>query len=139
MTSANDRQVAGSHYRSGTQPWDVFLELFGLSFHMCNCAKYLVRWRKKNGLEDLQKSKHYLEKTIESARNGWTNPIILEANGTIAMRLIEKMVKDNDIPPSEYTVIDIVLRWTDVRQLEHAMEILDNIINGEVNAQSQST
>ncbi|MNU03291.1 hypothetical protein D3C72_2472560 [compost metagenome] len=30
-----------------------------------NVIKYVTRWRKKNGLEDLKKAKHYLELLME--------------------------------------------------------------------------
>lgn len=35
-----------------------------------NVIKYVVRWRKKNGLEDLMKAKEYLERIIKLENNG---------------------------------------------------------------------
>ena len=62
MTDPNSHQVGGDHYRSAYEPWDFTLDVFGGCFFLGNANKYITRWRKKNGLEDLQKAKHYLEK-----------------------------------------------------------------------------
>ena len=40
----------------------------GMEAHLTACCiKYLWRWRKKNGVEDLQKCKAYLERLIDIA------------------------------------------------------------------------
>ena len=62
---SNDKQVGGDHYGlSALQHWDV-VRIFGLSYLEGQITKYIFRWRKKNGLEDLKKAQHYLEKLIE--------------------------------------------------------------------------
>lgn len=62
---ANDVQIGGIHYKQAKyQPWDV-IEDWGLGFLDGNAVKYLARWRNKNGLEDLRKARHYLDKLIE--------------------------------------------------------------------------
>jgi hypothetical protein len=64
--SANDRQVGGEHYKTGgLEHWDVVL-MFGLGYFEGQITKYLFRWQRKNGLEDLKKARHYLDKLIES-------------------------------------------------------------------------
>lgn len=68
--SANDRQVAGNHYGGGKlQHWDVVVK-FNLDYFQGQVTKYLFRWRSKNGIEDLEKAKHFLEKYIEEAKAG---------------------------------------------------------------------
>jgi len=58
-------QVGGDHYKGGEiQPWD-FIVSQGMDFLTGNCVKYLSRYRKKGGRQDLLKAKHYLEKLIE--------------------------------------------------------------------------
>lgn len=64
MTKANDQQVDGNHYQTEIQPWD-FIEANKLTFIEGNIIKYVTRHRKKNGVRDLMKAKHYLEKLIE--------------------------------------------------------------------------
>ena len=63
---ANDRQVAGNHYKQFTyETWDVILD-WGLGYLDGNAVKYLSRWRHKNGIEDLKKARHYIDKLIET-------------------------------------------------------------------------
>lgn len=71
-SNANDRQVAGTHYKGGDyQHWDFVAEL-GLNYFVGQFTKYLSRWRSKNGTEDLLKAQHYLEKFIEIAHEDGT-------------------------------------------------------------------
>lgn len=69
--TVNDRQVGGDHYRDTVgrcphchkeiQHWD----LFGMLPYLVGCAtKYILRFRHKNGKEDLQKAYHYLDKLM---------------------------------------------------------------------------
>lgn len=63
---ANSRQVGGSHYKQFTyETWDVILD-WGLGYLDGNAVKYLSRWRLKNGIEDLKKARHYIDKLIET-------------------------------------------------------------------------
>jgi len=67
LVSANSTQVGGDHYRSKSiQPWD-FIIANGLGFLEGNAIKYISRWREKNGVEDLKKARHYIDKLIEVA------------------------------------------------------------------------
>ena len=63
--SANDRQEGGGHYKQFKhETWDVILD-WGLGYLDGNAVKYLSRWRHKNGVEDLRKARHYIDKLIE--------------------------------------------------------------------------
>lgn len=46
------------------QPFDV-IDAFGLDFYEGNVVKYICRWRKKDGLEDLYKARNYVEEVIK--------------------------------------------------------------------------
>ena len=59
------RQIGGNHYKTQIQPWDVFLD-WEMDPWLCNVIKYVQRHTKKNGKEDLEKAKHYLEFAIEN-------------------------------------------------------------------------
>ena len=64
---ANEVQVGGTHYKDwDIQPWDAIHE-WGLGFFSGNVVKYVARHRAKNGVEDLKKARHYLDKLIELA------------------------------------------------------------------------
>lgn len=63
---ANDRQVGGEHYLQygNIQPWDTWL-LWNLNPFQAAILKYVVRYRDKDGLKDLEKAQHFLDKLIE--------------------------------------------------------------------------
>lgn len=61
---ANSTQVAGNHYRSEIQHWDYVIAN-DLGYFEGQITKYVTRWRKKNGLQDLYKARHFLQKLIE--------------------------------------------------------------------------
>lgn len=67
--TANSRQVGGSHYASAYQHWD-FAAAANLGYFEGVITKYLSRFDKKNGEEDLKKAAHYVEKLMELARAG---------------------------------------------------------------------
>jgi hypothetical protein len=64
-TGANDRQHGGNHYKQMEyQHWDFVVDT--CQPYLIGCAtKYVSRWRRKNGIEDLRKAQHYLEKADE--------------------------------------------------------------------------
>jgi hypothetical protein len=63
--SVKSAQVGGDHYqKAALQPWDIFLA-WGLDPWAANVVKYILRFPYKNGLEDLQKAKHYVDFLIE--------------------------------------------------------------------------
>lgn len=63
--SARDRQVGGDHYsKRKIQHWDI-AEEYELTYFEGAVIKYILRHRDKNGIEDLKKALHTLEKLIE--------------------------------------------------------------------------
>ena len=72
-TENNDNIISPNHYASnkGFEVFDVqeaFIhELKGMAAnYWCNVVKYILRFQRKNGVEDLKKAKYYLEKLIEA-------------------------------------------------------------------------
>ena len=63
--SALDSQVGGSHYKDmAIQPAE-FLHANKIPYLEGCAIKYLCRWRNKNGLQDLEKAKHFIELLIQ--------------------------------------------------------------------------
>ena len=59
-----------SHYETGKfECIDVMVETMGIDatmeFCVCNAFKYLYRHKRKNGIQDLEKAKWYIEKYID--------------------------------------------------------------------------
>jgi len=70
--NANDRQVGGVHYKVNPgepEHWDLAV-LYNWDYFQGQVTKYLMRWKKKGGLDDLLKAQHFLEKYIEAVRAG---------------------------------------------------------------------
>lgn len=53
-----------AYYRHGIECWD-YINSNNLDYMQGNIVKYVTRFRKKNGVEDLKKAKAYLEKLIQ--------------------------------------------------------------------------
>ena len=71
MTIASEEQIGGNHYKKyKIQPIE-FITKNNIPFIEGNVIKYLLRWRDKNGTEDLDKAIHYIEllKEIEKFKN----------------------------------------------------------------------
>lgn len=78
MTTANERQEGGTHYRSkAIQPWD-YIAANGIGYLEGCAIKYLSRWREKGGVQDLKKARHYLDKLIEMQGDGLGGFVILD-------------------------------------------------------------
>lgn len=69
--TANETQIGGTHYKDmAVQPWDYMRECMSAEaftgYLQGCCIKYLSRFHKKGGVEDLRKARHYLDKLIET-------------------------------------------------------------------------
>ena len=64
----SSRQEGGDHYQKHKiQPYE-FITKNNLSYFQGNVIKYVVRYKDKNGIEDLKKIIHYCELEIEQMR-----------------------------------------------------------------------
>lgn len=72
ISEANARQVGGDHYQDkggrtgGLQHWDI-VDMFNLDYFQGAITKYVFRWKRKDGVKDLRKAQHFLEKYISLA------------------------------------------------------------------------
>ena len=58
-------QVGGNHYsKLAIQPV-TYINANGLNYLQGNVIKYVTRYKDKNGLQDLEKAKHYIDMLIE--------------------------------------------------------------------------
>lgn len=61
----SDRQEGGDHYKSMSIQPIRFIHANNIGYFEGNVIKYVSRWRKKNGVQDLKKAIHYLELLIQ--------------------------------------------------------------------------
>lgn len=69
--NATDTQVGGYHYRKFKIQPTEFIHKNGIPFIEGCVIKYVVRWRDKNGIQDIDKAIHFLQllKELENDSN----------------------------------------------------------------------
>jgi hypothetical protein len=110
--SANDYQIGGNHYRKsvGEQHWDRVARL-GLNYFQAMITRYVERYRDKNGVEDLRKARHFLDKLIE-----------LEESGGLSKTTVESEDKQKVMPGGASTRRDASLvHWADQQNPDVAL------------------
>lgn len=134
-TTANDRQVGGSHYQKGkVQHWDL-VALTRTSYLEGNATKYLSRWREKNGLQDLQKALHYVDKILELAVNvGYHNrsafrSVDLPAR-VAADDIYRAFITDHNFSYEERSALSAIFTWMNPKDLEVARAAILGLMNG---------
>lgn len=61
----NDVQIGGDHYKKKAyQHWDFVCDT-GMHYILGCASKYVCRWKDKGGIDDLEKSRHYIQKAKE--------------------------------------------------------------------------
>ena len=69
ILKATDKQIGGKHYKEyKIQPIE-FIVANKLDFIQGCVIKYICRFDKKNGVEDLEKIKHYCDLQIQMLQN----------------------------------------------------------------------
>ena len=123
--SANDRQVGGTHYKTAYEHWDLVLAV-GLGYMEGQATGYVARWRRKNGLEDLSKALHYVEKLIECRARA--AQILRRASHGVALEEIWKFSVANDLSSLERVFMERLAVWRTLGDLETARELLLQIM-----------
>ena len=60
-----EHQVGGTHYKDmPIQPVE-YIHANAMGYLEGNVVKYISRWRKKNGMADLEKARHYIDLLIQ--------------------------------------------------------------------------
>jgi hypothetical protein len=63
------KQVGGNHYKNyKIQPVEFIIKN-NIGFVEGNIIKYVLRFKEKGGVQDLEKAKHYIELLIDSTKS----------------------------------------------------------------------
>lgn len=124
MTTANDEQVGGTHYKTAQpyQHWD-FVEKTNLPYMEAQIIKYISRHRNKNGPQDVQKAMHFTAKLMELRGNRYHIPP--------AYSNLEETVKwcrTNNLGDLETKVIVLAVNWTSVTDLAIARGLMSSML-----------
>lgn len=129
---ANDMQVGGNHYRSDLQHWDVVSQ-YNVPYLEGCASKYVSRWRKKNGLQDLEKALHFATKLREVV----LNPELRYAHGTVPYPVIERFVIANDLEMQERHVLLMLWSWSNVGDIDAAIVSINGLIREAQRAEEE--
>ena len=130
---ASDRQVGGNHYEAEVQHWDyaVRSETPNLEYA---ASKYVARWRNKNGVQDLEKAIHYLEKRIESV-----NLHIGTMKGGIYLPLMfGEFTSSTNCTVEEAAILYSIMHWTKVSELQTAIARIHILIQQAQEEEAQA-
>lgn len=118
---ANNSQVGGDHYSSyAYQHWDFTADVLAGRYMEGQITKYVSRARKKNGLQDLEKARHFLVKLGEQVETG--TPAFdtsLEDKSGIA-----RFCAANELTDLEAAIISTVSTWKTSHDLSFALRML---------------
>lgn len=126
--SVNDTQVGGTHYKSEYQHWDFVIET-DMPYVLGCATKYLTRWRKKNGVEDLKKARHYIEKAKEAR---------VYIRHTPSLRRLTSLFVAANVPSPENAIESEVIYAIIDCEYPTALLMLDTLITTETNRPLES-
>lgn len=126
-------QVGGDHYQAEYQHWDWVVDI--KMPYLAGCAtKYVSRWWKKNGVEDLKKARTYVEKMIATYAESFDPSF----NPPYRIRpCTERFVIANKLPAAEADFCWTLCGKRDMAMLLHALQIVDNLIRSAGQAAAQ--
>ena len=132
VSDANEMQIGGDHYRGEFQVWDLVARL-GLNFFEGCALKYVTRWRRKGGTNDLEKAIHFLEKLAElrydpAAAAMFGDYLGRRSSATWAVQLAHEFAEANDIPPVDRAAITYILFWDTRPNLRKGIDLLRRMI-----------
>jgi hypothetical protein len=119
--SANESQIGGDHYKTTYEHWDLCVKI-PLGYLEGCTTKHVSRWRKKLGIQDLQKALHYLDKLIEIANYD------IKRNNIQVDQEVERFVEANSLTHMEYQYIFILCTYRNEKALKSARQFLLKII-----------
>jgi hypothetical protein len=119
------QQVGGDHYKAEYQHWDWVVE-FNIGYLEGNATKYMSRWRKKNGLQDLQKCRSYVEKIKALLVENKISNNVQIMNWQRFYDQTRRLLDNMDLPTTaEQVFMAKVATWRDTDDLDHCLMLLD--------------
>ncbi len=122
-------QVGGQHYQADYQLWDLCFDVPIGPLEFC-AARYVQRWRSKNGKEDLQKAKSYLEKilVVDSVKSVKTQGDRFTPYLNIAASIQRYL---SNINTKDKEILHLILTWDSRGDLEKALAMINGLISSQ--------
>lgn len=141
--SANNKQIAGNHYKVSYQHWDMLAGMgYSYEYYIGQVSKYITRWRKKNGAQDVRKAQHFAEKLLElyddtvakkadeSKFLPLANVSTTDAHVTMTQHKaghLDRYFDDNEVGPRERYVMELMFFAFERDAYAIAIKVLDTI------------
>lgn len=122
MSNANDRQVAGTHYRTSFQHWDLAAEL-DMGYFEGQITKYVTRHRSKKGKEDADKALHFAQKLLELVRQGKR-----ASSAYLTMAKLDEYCAANKLGPRERAAISAACNWGTLQDAEFTVRCVSRVV-----------
>lgn len=119
--TALDHQVGGSHYKDMVFQPISLIAMLDLDFFQGNVVKYVSRYKLKDGVNDLEKAKHYCLMALELEDKQAPDAVYLYE----AIDDAWDFVKQNNLDYEVYMILMHVVR----RHWEEAEQAIDELIN----------
>lgn len=130
---ANARQVGGQHYRTlnaQLQHWDLVAET-GMGYFEGQITRYVARWRRKAGRQDLEKALHYCDKLTELVTAGryprWTLNVT-EAARERAWAAFARFAQEQQLTRAEQRVFELCISRTGAEDLAWLRAELEQLL-----------
>lgn len=123
----NARQVGGEHYnKSEYQHWDFVIDN-NLGYFEGQITKYVCRWRKKNGKQDLEKAAHYMEKLMQARAGNWRTGFMEKL---LYPKNLSRLVSVYQLNQLEVRVCELMVTYNSQAELEQARNCISSLIEG---------
>lgn len=127
-------QEGGDHYQVKYQHWDWVLEA-EIGYLAGNASKYISRWRKKNGIQDLSKALTYIDKMIVTRDIPSADWHYRSSRWKIAI-LTDRFIESAGLTEEEGNIIHLLAGPCPVEMLKLARQDVENLIRSAQTAAS---
>ena len=129
MATANETQVAGTHYKTAYQHWDLVWDA-GMGYFPGQITKYISRHSKKNGLQDVQKALHFAAKYAELLRDSGKILGPLLQVPAIEQRLRRYLISNPHLDDNELQIIRLCAHAHGVLTMEAVIRFIEAVAGG---------
>lgn len=125
MTEANDPALVPAYYLSKYIHWDLVIRT-GMGYFEGCATKYPSRWRKKDGLKDLGKSLHFINKLIEAkvGPNRLRGTVPSEVSDLPIRHEVYNFAQANSLTDLEHCIVEQIATWRDEADLIEARDMV---------------
>ena len=123
------RQVDGDHYSASIpdfQHWD-WVECLSVPYLEGCATKYLVRWRRKDGVSGLRKAHSYVSKILQLHEAGLRYARVTRDER--ALHFTGRLIQAYGLTEEEAELMHLVTFWLGSQDLQQALSALARLID----------